>query len=440
MKKNIQIILIIFILSILIYLYIRLQKSKPIVYSYQTFDGAFKIISDKTYYPNTVNDVIEIIKNTKNKIIRCSGSMHTFNDISISSDIIIRTRKLNKVIKLDKINKQITVQCGMILLELNNYLEEHNLAIPILPAIPWQTIVGALSTSTHGSCANYSSMASLLVDATIITFDGTIKKITKNSTEFEALSPNLGCLGFIYTVTLQAEDLFAVDHRKVKMKINDFLNNYKKLQKDYEYLQAYLFPFSKDKHCSVYLRKKIHLEPNEYEDIRQQRKNNTANHKIDFGHNILTKTNEEINHYTEMEIGIPIEHIKNAVNKIINLYHIYKQKYNYSTKYSILVRFTKADKRSLLSMVANRDTVFIDIFNEAELHNNKYLNELFKTFHDYVIDKFKGRPHFGKKHYLTYEQMKHIYGSSINMFNIIRNKLDPCKMFSNNYVNRLLDK
>jgi FAD/FMN-containing dehydrogenase len=406
-------------------------------YSYKTFDDAYAVIADKTYNPRTLEEAVKIIKDNyegDKKTIRVSGGHHTFNDISITKDIIIRTRNLHKVLNLDKENKQVTVQSGMILLELNNYLQKNNLAVSVLPAIPWQTVAGALSTSTHGSCAHFGSMASLLVDMTLVLANGKIKKIYRDDPEFEALSPNLGCLGFIYSVTLQCEDLFAIDHRRVTMKISEFLDNFKELQKKYQYLQAYMWPFSKGQTCSVYLRKKIGAATVEEEQQQQSNKD----HKIDFSSNILTKNNEEVSYYTEMEIAVPVDHVKEAVNKAIQLYKKYKDKYNYSSDYSILVRFTKPDKRSLLSMAADRDTAFIDMFNKAEYHDNKYLNMLFKEFHDYVVDKFKARPHYGKKHYLTHKQMLHIYGDRINKFNKIKKRLDPDGIFSNDYVIRLI--
>jgi L-gulonolactone oxidase len=407
-------------------------------YSYVTNDGSHKIISKNIYHPKSLNEIIKIIKNSKNRKIRVSGGHHTFNTISISPDVTMRTTNLNKIIKLDKNKKRVTVESGITLLKLNRYLEKQGLSISILPAIPFQTIAGAISTSTHGSTTNFGSMSSMIVDVTIVLANGNVIKIDKNHKYYKAVITSLGCLGVIYSITIQCEDLFTIEHKRVKMKLKDILDSYKDLQNKYEFLQMYIFPFTNDYDCVVYLRKKIKIENKDYGNILKRAKKNTKFNKIDFSHNILTK-NMEGQSYTEMEIGIPEKHIKSAIYDIIRLYEDYKKKYKYHTKYSILIRFTRADTNSLLSMVSNRDTVFIDVFNESELHSDPILNKLFKEIHDSFIEKYGGRPHYGKKHYLDKSQMEKIYGKDvINKFNNIRKQMDPHRMFSNVYINKLL--
>ena len=199
------------------------KNNIPIDYAYYSFDGSNKANPKNSHHPTSLEEIQQIIKDSKGRKIRVSGGSHTFNDISISNDIILRTDKLNKVLNLDKKKKQITVQSGITLRELNIFLEDNNLSLSVLPAIAAQTVGGILGTSTHGSCRDFGSMGSMLVDATIVKFDGTVIKIDKTNSMFKALSANLGCLGAVYSITFQCEDLFAIKHISTKIKIVDFI-------------------------------------------------------------------------------------------------------------------------------------------------------------------------------------------------------------------------
>lgn len=92
-----------------------------------------------------------LLKNIKNSHIRTSGGHHTFMDISLTNDTMIRTLYLKKVLHFNQALKHITVESGILLDKINNYLWNKGLALHIQPAIPWQSIAGAVSTATHGS-------------------------------------------------------------------------------------------------------------------------------------------------------------------------------------------------------------------------------------------------------------------------------------------------
>jgi len=411
------------------------------MYSYYSFDGAYKVKSKDVFFPKTVKEIQKIVKDNQGRKIRASGGHHTFNDISISNDIIVRTTLLKKILNLDKEKGQIIVESGITLDELNIYLQKNGLSISILPAIPYQCIAGALSTSSHGSTYKFGSMASMIIDMQIVKSDGSIVKIKKGDYEFEAVMTNLGCLGVIYSITLQCEPLFAIKHIRKIMKIKDFLNDYEELQKKYEFLQAYMWPFKKGEICTVYMRERIDLQTKDYDKILEEAKKTRGKGlkitRTDFSHKVLTK-NLEASMYTEIEIGVPLKNIKEAVMDTIQLHKEYKEKHGYDTKYSILVRFTNADKDSLLSMASGRDTVFIDLFNNASLTNDPTLNKFFKAFEDLMYKKYNGRPHYGKKNYLTNKKMKKLYGINLEKFNEIKKSMDPQGMFTNDYIKRLL--
>jgi len=53
--------------------------------------------------------------------------------------------------------------------------------------------------------------------------------------------------------------------------------------------------------------------------------------------------------------------------------------------------------------------------------------------------KFGGKPHWGKKHDLTYSQLSSLYNTQLQRFVDVRNKLDPQRIFTNDYLRRVLE-
>lgn len=416
-------------------------------WSYTTFDRSYKIQAKNVYFPEDLQDIKNIINKYKNDnvVIRASGGHHTFNDISLSKDVIVKTYKLNKILKLDKIKKQVTVQSGILLEDINLFLENNNFAIPVLPAIPYQSIAGALATGSHGSTQSHGSMSSMIKDITIVLADGKDYMFTEEHGDlFRAMVTNLGALGIVYSVTLQCVDLFVVDHIRKMMTIEDFTDNANKLIKNNEYFQGYLFPFKKGKdQARVYLRKVINkfdkktiIKNRKEGDIKKMKR------KVDFGHRVLTK-NFEASSYTESEIAVPKDVWKDALRDIINLFEIHKDKYR--TTYPILVRFTKMDN-SLIGMSSkikrynntiNKHVVFFNIFDKATNRCKPEFANFFKDYNTLLVKKYGGRPHYGKHHCLNRKDMIEIYGQNFYKFEYMKDLLDPKGLFTNEYIERL---
>ena len=68
-----------------------------------------------------------------------------------ASGIQISTKNLNKIISLDRDKKIITVQSGVRLAELNDYLKKNNLALNMIAEGGFFSIGGVLGSGTHGS-------------------------------------------------------------------------------------------------------------------------------------------------------------------------------------------------------------------------------------------------------------------------------------------------
>ena len=413
-------------------------------YAYYSFDGSFMVNPKNFYLPKNLEELIRAVKkhNYSGSTINVSGGHHTFMDISITDDTIIRTFYLKKILNLNKNKKQITVESGILLDEINKYLWEHGLALHTQPAIPWQCIAGAISTATHGSNYVKGSFSSMVVDITMVhaTKNGvTVKTYTKKDPEFKALTTGVGCLGAIYSVTLQCVDAYLVEHTEVYMPWSKFLKNFNILSKEYKYLQAYIEPYDDNLKTKVYLRRHISLDEAKRRKIDLNKLPlKDGKTKIDRGYKIFNKGAENtMGPYTEEEVAIPFKTMINAINDMVEIYRDYKKNKNFTTKFPILVRFVGEDDNLISTHARPGTTVWLDYYSHKKDKDGKWITGMMEVVEDMLIDKYNGRPHYGKRNKLNKRKMMKLYGKNYTEFNNIKTRLDPNGIFSNNYIKRL---
>ncbi|HYG18193.1 MAG TPA: FAD-binding protein [Ohtaekwangia sp.] len=128
------------------------------------------------------------------------------------------------------------VQCGVSIHELNGYLKRRNKALKTSGASNGQTIVGAMSTGTHGSAFDFGAVQDFVVGLHIITgpdknnpahnvyLERESYKVTKaslalklnaqlirNDALFNAAVVSFGSFGFIHGVMIETEPLYLLE-------------------------------------------------------------------------------------------------------------------------------------------------------------------------------------------------------------------------------------
>jgi len=196
--------------------------------------GNQKVSPVRIFRPTTLGEIVEIIQRAEreNRRVRAVGSGHSFSDVALTDDFLIDTHGLNRVLPLEteslKANKRqaalVETECGIRISELNARLDKAGLALQNAGGHTAQTIVGALSTSTHGSGIEIGSLASFVKSIVIVAAEGKVYRIepTDGITDpqefnkrhsdvelrqdddwFNAVVVGLGCMGVVYSVTIQ---------------------------------------------------------------------------------------------------------------------------------------------------------------------------------------------------------------------------------------------
>ncbi|KAJ6661208.1 hypothetical protein lerEdw1_015345 [Lerista edwardsae] len=159
------------------------------------------------FQPATVEELKEILDlaRQKRKRVKVVGGGHSPSDIACTDDFMIQMEKMNKVLKVDKEKRQVTVEAGILLSDLNVELSKHALALPILGAVSDVAAAGVIGTGTHNTGIRHGIVATQVVALTLLTASGDILQCSEseNPELFQAACVHLGCLGIILTVTFQ---------------------------------------------------------------------------------------------------------------------------------------------------------------------------------------------------------------------------------------------
>ena len=148
---------------------------------------------------------LEAVSNDHGKIIN-SGSNLSYSPLGFcEGGISIDLKKFNRIIKLDKENKTITVEAGITLIDFLNFTLKHSLWIPQLPGYPLITIGGAVASNSHGkSCGIHGAIRKSIKSILLFHKNHGWLNLSENENKeiFDLTIGGLGLTGSIINVTL----------------------------------------------------------------------------------------------------------------------------------------------------------------------------------------------------------------------------------------------
>jgi FAD/FMN-containing dehydrogenase len=199
--------------------------------------------------PASEREVCAVVKRAvgRKQRVKVVGSGHSFTGIAMPDEVMIDLTRMNRVTNIDVSHGLITVEAGIVLSDLNIQLESHQLSMPNLGDVTYQTLAGAVSTSTHGTGLDRTGLAAQIAAFRLVTADGEILACDErnNSEVFHCGRVSLGSLGVITEVTLRVVPAFNLRAIEQPMPIDHVLNNYSQLISDNDFFEFYWVPHTK---------------------------------------------------------------------------------------------------------------------------------------------------------------------------------------------------
>jgi len=163
----------------------------------------------KVYFPRTTEDVVAAVKETvqlgQKLTVRSKG--HSSNDlVLVDHGNILCTQRLGNVVALDATAGTVVVQAGVVLAELDEYLKDHGLGLPVIGDHNAITAggfasVGGISPASH----RHGMFIDNVLELEYVTFDGKIETCSraKTSGQLDRILAGTGQFGIITKLKLR---------------------------------------------------------------------------------------------------------------------------------------------------------------------------------------------------------------------------------------------
>ncbi len=153
--------------------------------------------------PSNLDELKHIIK--KNKYIRAYTSKYSWSK-GILGTVMVKMEKINAIESFDENNQTITVQSGVKLKDLTDYLRKKGYCLNTYPSTDIITIGGAVCNGVYGSGnATMGILNDSITNIYIIDANGEECIIKDGDNDMKAARLSLGLMGIVFKITLKVE-------------------------------------------------------------------------------------------------------------------------------------------------------------------------------------------------------------------------------------------
>ena len=390
--------------------------------------------------------------------VKAVGSGHSFTSAAATNGRMVRLENLRGILHIDRASSQVTVGAGTRLSDLNTLLHAEGLALANLGDIAYQTVAGAISTSTHGTGKALTGLAGQVVAMKLINGQGQIIECSKsvNSHIFDVARVSVGALGIITEYTLQAVPSFHLRALEQPMRLDDVLDNVHDLASAHDHFEFFWIPHTKwaltkrnnrtedelqplprvkgwiektfmENYAFGALCRVGRARPSLIPRLATALPSSGSREYVDQSFKIFASP--RIVRFYEMEHALPVEALVPALKEIRAMV----DRKGYLLNFPVEVRFTKGDDVPL-STAYGRDSAYIAV----HVYKGMECEPFFRDVED-ILRQYDARPHWGKMHYRDAEELSKLY-PRWDEFIALRNQLDPQRTFSNAYTDTVFGK
>lgn len=433
------------------------SPSEPVCWS--NWAGNQQVTRQRVLRPETVDELTAMLRGAADAGHRVKpvGSGHSFSDVANADDLRLSLDALRSPVTVNTGAHLVTAPAGTTLRQLNDLLAGYRLALPNLGDIDAQTIAGAISTGTHGTGAGHPGLAGFVHALTLVTADGRVLACSEqeNPDIFAAARVGLGALGVLAEVTLRCVDAFVLRATERPDALPEVLARLPELTSGNDHAEFFWFPYTD----RVQLRINNRVPADDHPLSRWRgwfddefmantvldgvcRLGRTAPRLVP-ALSALTARAASTRSYTgrsdrvfctprrvrfnEMEYALPRAELGAALSALADIL----ERSPVRVALPVEVRFAAADD-SWLSHSYQQDSAYVAVHQYVGMPYEAY----FRAFEQVATD-LGGRPHWGKLHWRTAETLRPTY-PRFDDFLAVRDRLDPHRVFANDYTERVL--
>eukprot|EP00117_Sycon_ciliatum_P049893 scpid82318/ scgid5537/ L-gulonolactone oxidase; L-gulono-gamma-lactone oxidase len=207
--------------------------------------------------PSSLAEVVAAVNMARlqRKRLTIVGSGHSYSSIAVpnpdvggtaddmemhnNGSVLVCMRCYSGLVRVDSDSHLVTVLAGTSLEQLISILDQHRLALDVMPTVFEPTIGGIVAAGSHGCGTKHSSVASLVREIELVTPDGEVVTASpeKNPDIFYGATVGLGSLGVLTKVTLQTGPAYNLAERSSVMHLTELAGNFEHIVTESEYVK-----------------------------------------------------------------------------------------------------------------------------------------------------------------------------------------------------------
>ena len=409
--------------------------------------------------PHDVSEVVDAVLDARRqgRRVKMPGHGHSFTDIAVTDGLLLHPGSLRGIVGVDRDAMTVTVLAGTPLRELNDGLVRLGLSLHNMGDVDVQTVAGAVSTGTHGTGGRVASLSSQVSALELVTGEGELLTASREQHPevLDTARVGLGALGILTSITFDVEPLGTLAAHEVPMRWDEALGDFDALARAHDHVEMYWFP-----HTDRLLTKRNDRTTDEAEPLSRSRAwfedeflgnrvfgwanrlgdarpalvpriNRACGRALgerrysDVPHRVFTSPRRVV--FREMEYALPRDVGLDALREVRALV----DRSDWHIGFPVEVRTAPADDVPL-SPATGRDSLYLAFHTNARTDHRAYFGAV-----ETVMRAHGGRPHWGKLHTRTAEDLAPAY-PRFGEFLALRDRLDPDRLFANAYLDRVL--
>ncbi|MEM6695281.1 MAG: D-arabinono-1,4-lactone oxidase [Pseudomonadota bacterium] len=361
--------------------------------------------------------------------IRTAGGGHSFSPVVNTDGVLLDTAALSGILSIDPEAQTITAKAQTVISDIGAPLLDAGLALKNQGDINTQTLIGAVSTATHGSGLEFGSFSGELTACRLVDGTGTVRALSRAADPdvFPAVQCAIGTLGIVTEVTLSCakayrlkEDIEIMHVDALRERWDDYLATYRHFSFFWMPTDGssvlYGFPEAPADSCYV----KLYSET----DAPAGSGGSDVGKRIDEAYKIYPHVFEP--NFHELEYFIPadegIEAFEAHRALMLSLLP--------DSVFPMEVRFVRSEE-AWMSPNYQRDNMVISVSGAPGTDYWPYLRAC-----DEHLYGLNGRPHWGKLHFMTAERLAERF-PRFDDFRAVREQFDPDGVFLNDHLRGL---
>ena len=416
----------------------------------------------RVLHPCDAEGVVDAVRHARaaGTTVKMVGTGHSFTAIAAPQHTMLSPRRFSGIVAVDQDAMTVTALAGTPLHVLNRELERLGLSLHNMGDVAEQTVAGATSTGTHGTGGVTAGLGAQVAGVQLVTGTGELLTATadENADVLELARIGLGALGVLTTLTLRVEPLFLLEAHEQPMTWDEAVSGFDERVAGHHHVDTYWFPHT-DRMLSKtndrldpatdtaeplarwkswldddFLSNRVYgaLTAGANRAPRAIPRLNALASRLlserrysDVAHRVFTSPRHVV--FREMEYALPREAGLAALAEVRRSL----ERSDLAISFPVEIRTAPADDVPL-STSYGRDSFYLAFHTHRDASHVRYFALMEQVMRDHG-----GRPHWGKVHTLTADDLAPLYPRFAD-FLALRDRLDPDRVFDNPHLRRVL--